>query len=81
LKDFKIGDEVEIVGQSRFKNGYRYGTIGVIIDPPISVESKENISQYLYVRSIKKNDFGWFSYHTENLKLSREGSINRLLEN
>jgi hypothetical protein len=79
VKDFKIGDEVEIIGDSRYHNGYKYGTLGVIIQLDIE---EENIPKCLYVREInQKIGDGWFGYYPESLKLSRESIINRLLEN
>lgn len=72
----KIGEEVIITGQSRYRNGYPINSIGYIIDI-------EEGDIYIVTKSLPNKRWDWFSYTSDNIKLSnseiRNNKINQIL--
>lgn len=74
--EFKVGDEVEIIGSSRYnKNGFNIGSIGYIIHHVYS-------TSIYYVSNKSRTD--WYGYDKENIKKSkrqiRNDNIKKLIK-
>ncbi len=74
----KIGDEVIIIGQSRYRNGFKLNSIGFIFD----IEEQGDGVVYKIIPSLKEKD-NWFTYTKDNIKLSsseiRNNKLNQIL--
>ena len=75
----EIGNEVVIIGKSRYRNGYEINSIGYIID----IEQQGDGIVYKVTTSISNKKFDWFGYTKENIKLSnlqkRENKLIQIL--
>jgi len=75
----KIGDEVIIIGQSRYRNGFPINSIGYIIN----IEEQDDGIIYIISPSLNEKGHNWFSYTKDNVKHSnsqiRHNKINQIL--
>lgn len=71
----KIGDEVIIIGHSRYLNGFPINSIGFIFD----IEKQDNGIFYKITPYLKEKGHNWFSYTKDNIKLSNSEIRNKKL--
>lgn len=75
----KIGDEVIIIGQSRYRNGFPINSIGYIIN----IKEQGDGVVYTISPSLSEKGHNWFSYTKENIKPSnsqiRDNKLNQIL--
>lgn len=75
MNTLELGDEVEIIGSARYKNGYPIGTIGNVVD--------YYEHDYIITKKGENTRESWFSYPLESIKKSkaqlRKEKIDKLL--